>query len=91
MISKQLDLPPYISNPVGDVPSLFKSPVTRTNKVNLEQEEPESFQAPSAVLACVDSWHIIFKNGKMLPCAFIPHWDLVGRWVITVIVLIECR
>lgn len=40
---------------------------------------------------CVDSQHIIFKNGKMLPCAFIPHWDLVGRWVITVIVLIECR
>jgi len=61
MISKQFDLPPYICNPVGGVLSLFKSPVGRTNKVNLEQEELESFQAPSAVLAWVDSQQVTFR------------------------------
>lgn len=89
MISKQLDLPPYICNPVGGVLSGFKSPVARTNKANLEQEELGSFQAPSAVLACVDSQQLKFLNGKMLPYVFIPHWDLVERWVIIVIVLIK--
>lgn len=32
-----------------------------------------SFQAPSAVLACVDSQQLKFLNGKMLPYVFIPH------------------
>lgn len=89
MISKQLDLPPYICNPVGGVLSVFKSPVARTNKANLEQGELGSFQAPSAVLACVDSQQVKFLNGKMLPYVSIPHWDLVERWVIIVIVLIK--
>lgn len=61
MISKQLDLPPYICNPGGGVLSLFKSPVARTIKANLAQEELESFRAPSAVLACVDSQQVTFR------------------------------
>lgn len=94
MISKQLDLPPYMCNPVGNGLSLFKSPVTRTNKANLEQEEPWSFQAPSAVLACVDSQQVTLRvcswKEKMLHVS-IPPWDLVERWVVIVIVLIKYR
>lgn len=88
MISKQLGLRPYICNPVGSVWRLFESLVARTIKANLEQEELESCQTPSAVLACVDSWQVTFRlhswMEKILPHVFVPHWDLVVRRVIIV-------
>lgn len=84
MISKQFDLPLYICNPVGGALSLFKSPVARTNKANLAQEEFESFQAPSAVLVWVDSQQVTFRLHSWIEELFIISWDLVEGWVIIV-------
>lgn len=89
MTSKQLDLPPCICNPVGGVISLFKSPVARTDKANLEQEELESFQGSSALLAGVNSQRATFRLHSGMEECFIPHWHLVERWAITVIVLMK--
>lgn len=82
LISKQLDLPPYICNAAGGVLNVFKSPVARTNKANPEQEELESLQAPVAALACFDSQQVTCLDEKRFPHIFIAHWDFKedGWW-----------